>query len=151
MMRTWSQACCGHGIPQWGPEGVAHGTNPQTDTQTDIILKESWRKRQNPNILKYFYLLSVCVSLYKYHTCMLMALRQQLVAVSSVLVSCGFLGLNSGCQSGLVDTPSHAEASHSPQRILWEQNFKLSLCLVILACCPSTREVEAGRLPHIKG
>lgn len=138
-------------FPSEGLKVWLSGTNPQTDTQTDIILKESWRKRQNPNILKYFYLLSVCVSLYKYHTCMHMAVRQQLVAVSSVLVSCGFLGLNSGCQSGLVDTPSHAEAHHSPQRILWERNFKLRLCLVTLACCPSTREVEAGRLPHIKG
>lgn len=134
-------------FPSEGLKVWLSGTNPQTDTQTDIILKESWRKRQNPNILKYFYLLSVCVSLYKYHTCMHMAVRQQLVAVSSVLVSCGFLGLNSGCQSGLVDTPSH----HTPQRILWEQNFKLRLCLVTLACCPSTREVEADRMPHIKG
>lgn len=28
MMRTWSQACCGHGIPQWGPEGVAQWYKP---------------------------------------------------------------------------------------------------------------------------
>lgn len=115
--------------PSEGLKVWLSGTNPQTDRETDIILKKILEKKTKLKHLKIF-LFSVCVSLHEYHACMHMAVRQQLVAVSSILVSCGFLGLNSGHQLGLVEIPSHAEASHSPQRILWEQNFKLRLCLV---------------------
>lgn len=69
MMGTWSQACCGHGIPQWGPEGVAQWYKP-TNRQTDRHnLKKSWRKRQNSNILKYFYLVYVCPCTNTKHAC----------------------------------------------------------------------------------